>query len=373
MKKILVIAFFALLFAGVAFSTWTPWGQGASDFYNFGMGSATCSFASPVDWITLTAVALAASTFLLALAYMGGHALQNPGNIAWAKENLYQTLVSAIIVVLFLFANTGINLFSNMFWGSPTSLIDHAMAFANAVGATVTGDLAALTATNMFVSMAGNLNVGISVGGLAGFSFQTSYMMRPLMDFLNMLIILVTTVFGEWFIHLFLLCFIKQYMLALFLPAGIFLRSFPLSRGFGGALIAIAIGFYIAYPAMMNVSAAAMMTEYQPVDITGGECKLDGTERCWFFTSLSVEPGWGTGGLVFTSAIALLLSVVSGGLLYQILVQYVIGSIDHVAYMLIIIGMILPIFNIFVTFTFIRELSKHLGSEVNIGSLLKIL
>lgn len=51
-----------------------------------------------------------------------------------------------------------------------------------------------------------------------------------------------------------LLQWIESSMFTIYLPIGIVLRSFPLTRGAGATLMAIAIGLYIVYPLMLTIT-----------------------------------------------------------------------------------------------------------------------
>ena len=54
---------------------------------------------------------------------------------------------------------------------------------------------------------------------------------------------------------------IAQIMFGYLLPVGVILRAFGFTRGFGGALIAIAVGFYIIYPAALVLVYGLLLNE----------------------------------------------------------------------------------------------------------------
>ncbi|MEM2974028.1 MAG: hypothetical protein QW112_00145 [Candidatus Micrarchaeia archaeon] len=54
-----------------------------------------------------------------------------------------------------------------------------------------------------------------------------------------------------------LLLFVETSMFTIFLPVGIILRAFPPTRGAGAVLVAVAIGFYIVYPAVYSLFVLA--------------------------------------------------------------------------------------------------------------------
>ncbi len=58
-----------------------------------------------------------------------------------------------------------------------------------------------------------------------------------------------------------ILSFIQQKMFSVLLPLGVFLRIFPITRGAGGLIIALAIGFFFVYPTIF--AFVARMTEEQ--------------------------------------------------------------------------------------------------------------
>ena len=330
------------------------------------------------SWIVLSGLGLAASVFLVSLAFIASYGLQNPKGIAWAKENLFQVFVSAIVVIFFLLSTGVVDSLSSVYSQGSKSSIEMAIAYAHAIGGTVSADLMVVTLFNVAVSVMGTMHVLLNPGGLGGIVFQTSYMFRPIMDLLNMIIVMLSAVFGEWFVHLFLLCFIKKYMLSIFLPAGIFLRTFSLTRGMGGALITIAIGFYIVYPAMMNVSAMAIAEKYELVDANGNDCTMGWGVQCFFKTHLGGDYVKNLLGMIGATPFFLITLIFGSNFGLVVGIPYLIFSaaismLMDVAYFLVIVGMILPLLNLFVTFSAIREISKHLGTDVNIGSLMRIL
>ena len=75
---------------------------------------------------------------------------------------------------------------------------------------------------------------------------------------------------------MFLLIYIKENMLAFFLPVGIILRTFHFTRGIGAFFIAISIGFFFIYPLICFLLSGAVAPDppQMPEIITTGMCGI---------------------------------------------------------------------------------------------------
>ncbi|MCL6088990.1 MAG: hypothetical protein M1530_02390 [Candidatus Marsarchaeota archaeon] len=149
------------------------------------------------------------------------------------------------------------------------------------------------------------------------------------------------------YIQVRLLTLIK-YAMPLLLEAGLVLRVFPLSRGAGGLLIAIGLGFYAVYP----VSIAILMT------------LLPGPTHS-FCTGFNPPPllDLSDGGVVQTSGDLLQVAFsakASGSQIGSLRTQ--IETFLPVFYLQ---GMFLPLVAFTITFTFVRQTGALFGSDLN--------
>jgi len=107
-------------------------------------------------------------------------------------------------------------------------------------------------ALNMFLSALASTTISFAVSSLGptisigqGLSFFTSQLTTGLTLVVGMQLITTMQI---------LLLKISSRLFGFLLPAGILLRSFGITRGFGGSLIAIALGFYLIYPLAIVLS-----------------------------------------------------------------------------------------------------------------------
>jgi hypothetical protein len=245
------------------------------------------------NWEGMALTAVLASFFIVALGYMIGFAFNHAGIKKWVKSEAYQALASALLVVgLIMFVNLGLGAMSAV-----TADIAHAsgglqfMKWDAATGTYVT-DPAGQDVNNPFVLselfidenlqclktwylrifLADTLVEPVSdftvdiAGGTGGLSM--SFLLGPIVSALyfashNVVFLLIAN-----YLQRHLLIFIYQTMFPVFLPLGIILRILPVTRGYGGFLIAVALGLYIVYP----LSYSALMLTTRQMDIE--QCRL---------------------------------------------------------------------------------------------------
>ncbi|MCC7570851.1 hypothetical protein KO465_05920 [Candidatus Micrarchaeota archaeon] len=75
-----------------------------------------------------------------------------------------------------------------------------------------------------------------------------------------------------------LLRYVAQNMLAIFLPLGILLRAFPLTRGVGGLIISIVFGLYFVYPVLNFIIDPSFVQEVDEIEVPEQLKEFDG---CW--------------------------------------------------------------------------------------------
>ena len=238
---------------------------------------------NPEGYGPVTAYALLISLFVVALAYMVAEILKSPQLNAWAKNELYEFIVSALIVGNLVFGLTLLNTMVFDFtggldhFGVANDYLDQLIRAPSILN--ITGSLAVWFSTNVtghaldlnqqmgdlntayimlwvlemisgvlgslvmaFILSAGPNLAYIRVGftPLAGLSQLTPSLMN-MMDMVG--VIILATVAQKS-----LLVFFRETMFRLFLPLGVALRAFPLSRKLGSTLIALAVTCYVVYP-----------------------------------------------------------------------------------------------------------------------------
>ncbi|HQT45152.1 MAG TPA: hypothetical protein PLO51_04180 [Candidatus Micrarchaeota archaeon] len=328
---------------------------------------------------------------------MAGNFLQSPKIIAWAKENLYQAFGSALIVIgFFILISIAFPLSNKMFCtSSDPAYCDHlykANEYASMVQWTMLSNFISLNVFNIVLSVYGSLQINIRPGGF-GISFSIAPLFRPIMDGMGLIMNFLVGAWGEWAAQVFLLDFISKQMLAIFLPLGVFLRAFPFTRSAGGAIIALAIGLYFVYPVCLIANKAIADAHYGSyMDQNGNlNCHITPVTPCFYdiqikqsIKDFASSMGVIAGGIGGASLFTYLVGIKSYGLLalagpaFSAAILVALGMILYnfvfqLSYIILIMSLILPIFNLFILMTSIREIAKFLGSDLNISALLRLI
>jgi len=148
---------------------------------------------------------------------------------------------------------------------------------------------------------------------------------------------------------------LAQQLLIFMLPLGVLLRTLRPTRGAGGAMIAIAVGFYFVYPLMVLVDYAVVK------------------ESAFAAGSRYSSP-------VFPPRMQSTIGTCTGDAEY---IQGLVGKegarnvarenfMEPVAYWVIIISILLPVMNLLVVLTFIRWFASLMGSEIEVSQLARV-
>ena len=214
---------------------------------NGGNGGNVNNGPSP-NWLNAAAIALGIGVILVALAYAVGMAFSLNELMAVAKEELFQVLAVGVMLAVFIGSNNLLNSISVIFADntSPTlqgaalnSLNSILKDDTNLLGVVANYDLesskeaAKSSQCNLIkggysVSGCGGfgmLAAPISLAGSSlGFAISEAAAMKRLVELANFL------------------------ALPLLLPVGIILRTFKITRGAGGLLMAVAISMHVMLP-----------------------------------------------------------------------------------------------------------------------------
>jgi hypothetical protein len=157
------------------------------------------------------------------------------------------------------------------------------------------------------------------------------------------------------------LCLIKQWTWTLFIPVGLLLRTFPYTREAGEALLSLAFALALFYPFMF-------LFDYEVHKILSYNL---------------IKPEKAVSGFIHNSG---LLGVVGSVFIVMFLmggvfIPYFLGGALTVAfelvrnsvYYIVMISILLPFLNIFVTLTSAREIAAFSKVDVNFMSFLKII
>ncbi len=212
-------------------------------------------------------VAIAAATLsmlLSALVFACGAIFDLRALRVWAKAEFFQAVVSALLIGVLLGASLGLTALASDLSGGqdPIAFADHYLESVNARIESVSG---ALTLFTMVVHALQEIEVGIEVPPLDVHG-------KPLAG-LDVILHESETTLGllSW-VKLFnevqrvLFMFISATMMYYFLPVGVVLRGFALTRPVGAFMMAVAVGAYFVLPLTYVFNAAAVEKTHALID-----------------------------------------------------------------------------------------------------------
>ncbi len=314
------------------------------------------------DFIVPTMLALLAIGMGIAIFYMAGTFLGSPQLIAMSKQEIFELIHTALIVVLFALLLT----FSKqlLFSGGENSIYDVALDYSLLMIHKITKDTMWLSLINTLIYMLYSAPLRLGGSLHQAVHFNLGGVLKPFVDAVGTMASLLSFAAGEWVANISILCFIKRFVPNLFLPIGVLLKAFPQTRGGGNAIIAVCIAFFLIYPVMLYMNHEAYLYKYGAI---GDRSSLEE-----IVSSFVLSSGW-----LNLSFYALFLWLFTGQLVgIAFLTQLVVFFIDmfaDVIYTVFVLSIFLPLLNIFVTLTFARELAKYFGTEINISAFVKLI
>ncbi len=356
------------------------------EIIGFGCGGDTI-----IDFVALSGAALSTSAVLLAGMYVWATFFRNQQMNAFVKTEVYELLISAVLVVLLTGAvaamhemRVGTFLPSNL-WpediDASTTIYRASGMYFDRVSEDMTSWLTVNYFINMYVDQVASvtpytrpLGVGLVASPMAGFA-------SPLKSMLYNMSVALAIAFminsAQKIVYLFALqAFLKYY-----LPIGIFFRSFTPTRRLGGALIGVAVAFLFAFPVLVVVSYSMFYNAE-----SGPAASFSSIVQSYFFNDTSTGTFWGNFTDFYNSnftdigqSVSDLIGAGFGGL--GQLFQKLIGNLMFVLMMFPItiismafaIGFVIPAFNVMLFTTIAKNLSRTFGDEVDISSLTRLI
>ncbi len=227
------------------------------------------------SWQTVALLAAVLSLLFAALGYMLAHLFKLKSVEVWAKEEVYQALASALIIVTAVAAVTAIVSLSCILTNGCAANQDH-MDVAIRIMDNMKNKTIEQTQNIFSLSMRVGLIKGMgkyydftfgpdSAPCLLGHcltAFGWSWYMwaggSVISDSLDYTFSILIPIVSSFFAQLWMLRFIQSTLFPSLLALGIILRTFFFTRKVGGLLIAIALGVYTVYPLMYIMLASYM-------------------------------------------------------------------------------------------------------------------
>ena len=316
-------------------------------------------------WQALVGIGIMMSFFVVALTFMVGKMLGVSGLIARSKHDVYQviaTMAIAAALVGMSEAACAVN-FTDLGLSSSGNMFEIAGDYQMWVVTKSASSLSEVIGWNSFAAIVSSLSGGLPIMGFAMWSSFCSGF-GVLSNTMNLLMssLLIATIIAV--AQYALLQYIYASMFKILLPVGIVLRSFPITRELGGALMAIAIGFYLFYPFMLVVDFALMgqpTGTAEPADIF----EVLKEQIDWGQMGLDLIKGF-VGGNFIAGLIEMVMAIVE--IMAGIFLDKVIDSVAQV----MLAVFFLPAVNGIVVVAVVRDLSRTLGTEVDVSTLTRM-
>lgn len=327
------------------------------------------------DWLGPAILATLVVCFGAILLYLFGQFMQSPSLIAKAKDAFYEMGITflrlALVIGVIVAANQWFTLNytdqGSALVGSPPvfsagdTIIDSAMTYSRRILFEMTQNYSMLLIFNTIIHTIYSATLMFGFVWRAMFTFNLGPVFRPIIDMIGFSTQFLGVAIGEWMFHLVALCLIKKWTWSLFIPAAILLRAFPATRKAGESLFALTFSLALVYPAtfIMNNEIHNMLVSTIP-------------------SSGSVVANFINGsGLVSIGALIFGLAILFAGVFFPLILNSALTVglelMRSSVYYVVIVSLLLPFINIFLTLTSAKELSRFFGIEINFFGFVKLI
>ncbi len=337
--------------------------------------------------------------FALLIIYLAGHFFQSPQLLAIAKDEGRQLIVLMLVVAIL----AGVMVAGNMWYrldtarlpnpGLPTGttalsgvpdaglasaqeaydlytaggttrdrdITEAAMSYSRLMVFKISNEMTALAVYNAVVHTLYSSTLWFGITWRAMWNFNLGPALKPIIDALGIIMQFLGVALGEWVLHIILLCFLQKWTWGVFFPLGLILYMIPHTRGGGAAIIAIIWSLSLIYPLML-------IANYEIYRLTSASL-VSGDYVVREFINSSGIGGFGLLGLVLVFTMGGVIMPFFAGLAINVLFELVRNAI----YYIVVISLLLPFINIFITLTAAREVALGFGTNVNFMSFMRLI
>ncbi|MFH1285632.1 MAG: hypothetical protein ABIH99_03540 [Candidatus Micrarchaeota archaeon] len=373
--------------------------------------------ASWQGWLPMIFASIVIGYLIVAISYMIASFMRSSEFEAWAKNEMSEVTLSALYVanILMFVGFANILLGSEMIGGAfhvsvPASCAgQNYLCIANYYLDTLGTDLIRIFGTNLEVmfplSMVSSISLDfcviviptgvVNIGICAGEMFFGGFGMvsMAVSSATNMITLGLFSVFMQKI----LLQFFSTTMFKYFLPIGVFLRTFSLTRKMGATLMAVAIGLYVVYPLalIMNYQIYSAVPKFA---VPAASSNIGMTLQAGSWMSVFGGPDFSSCGgwnifcwlkviiqwaaalvgafaslLAFTvSTLVQLIAYGGPGKAAADTFEYYADMIPH-AMQPMVAALFLPALDLLLVVTAIRAISPAIGGETNITGLAQLI
>jgi hypothetical protein len=212
-------------------------------------GSGTCCISSEWEtggWINLITVGISMVLLSFSLIYMVSKIFDKPEWVVWIKDELFQMIVSIVIVTTILLVLSIICSIFNNIIGADPFIIAH--GYLNSVVWDQTINFATRAFQDSLICQliaAYKTHMGPSSLGV---TFSQHIGLRTIATDFDFLYALFAGLSASLMVQDIGLSIIQAFAFRILLPIGIIFRVFPFLRRAGAMFIALAVGLYIVFP-----------------------------------------------------------------------------------------------------------------------------
>lgn len=339
-------------------------------------------------WETMSGIALILGYFVCGIGYMLGYGFNSPRALAWSKHEFYQISITAIMLGMVIgfdqvLKGPFFDAFKSQSFLHPDSPREGYTLCDGAVKSTYSswgnfqesaaGYCSCLLDVNI-ENFASLMNIIGTIGFFSGFSFYINVAKTAGISFspfagLASINEMLGIMANAMFLNLVQISVQKMWLeystniMYVLMPLGIAFRAFSITRSAGGAMIAIAIGFYFVLP-VAYLLGGEITADY----CKGKDCEAKMSHQKLMAAISGSDPGGGGGfkDLLFGGFKK------SDSQKKALDIFTLDGPLGPVIYMAIVSSVILPIISLIITFNFVRALALVLGADVDFSALVKI-
>lgn len=322
-------------------------------------------------WYAPAVLAALVVVFGVAIIYMIGQLLSSPQLITLAKDELFQSALTFVRVLFLVLMLGGVDIWYSVnaantndpIYNNPNNenMMDASLAFARLMVSDMVNHYSVLLLYNTVIHTLYSSTMWFGVTWRAMYSFNLGPVLKPLIDLVGTALQFLSLGIGEWLLHIVTLCLIKRWTWGLLIPISILLRALPYTRNAGEALFALMFALAVFYPFMFVFDYEAhKIMKFNLVD-----------------SHKAVSGFLAKSGLLSVLGGALVMMFLMAG----VFMPFFLGTaltlafelVRSAVYYIVIMSVLLPFLNIFVTLTAAKEIANFFRVDVSFMSFLKII
>lgn len=314
--------------------------------------------------------------FLVAgLAYMTAGVVNHRGVKLWAMNQIYEGMATLVLAMFFIglvswMCGLNAHVLGNEVTCAPSgscSVFDVSTYYLEQFRDSITTAFYAIFGVNMAVAYQASV---VQVYAPAGEGVQFTYG-QGLQTLTQQMGMGMTVLSLAWILAAsqILLLAISRELFGYLVVTGLVLRSFGVTRGFGGSLIAIAVGFFVVYPLMVVLMYGLLLGQ---VDNDMMVRHYSETTNKMTAILITMTAAGAIGGIIgnayfgMAAATGAIIGLVAAILIFLPDIIQFIGTV-------IIGSLLIPFIVFMVVITFTKGLSAAIGEEVDVSNLTRLI